>query len=104
MYEQYGNNIIAHEESPSRANNRVRINATNTSNFGFTESGNPVGEQAARMKANRERQFVNNPVQPGATRQSWQDSNIFSTKTDTDSIQKSAMVQRPIKERSSQTY
>ena len=52
----------------------------------------------------RQRQFVDQPLQPGVTRQSYQDSDIFGTKKGTEIVQKSAMVQKDIRVRDNATF
>lgn len=52
----------------------------------------------------RDRQFVGNPLQPGATRQSYQDSDIFGTKGASEVVQKSAQAAKDPKMRQSNTF
>jgi hypothetical protein len=47
---------------------------------------------------------VEKPLQPGATRQSYQDSDIFGTKQGTEIVQKSALVEKNIKVRENATF
>ena len=55
-------------------------------------------------KIRRDRQFVDNPLQPGATRQSYQDSDIFGTKGDSELVQKSAQASKDLRMRQSNTF
>jgi len=47
---------------------------------------------------------VDNPVQPGATRQSYQDSDIFGIKGQVESVQRSALSSKEMNMRSSNTF
>ena len=53
----------------------------------------------------RDRQFVGNPVQPPATRQSYQDSDIFGTKKGTEVVQRAATADKnSFRQRAQNTY
>ena len=52
----------------------------------------------------RQNQFADTPLQPGATRQSYQDSDIFQNKGNTETVQKSAMMTKEMRERGQNTY
>ena len=52
----------------------------------------------------RQRQFVDQPLQPGATRQSYQDSDIFGTKPGSEIVQKSALVTKEHRPRYTNTF
>ena len=105
MMAQYGNNLYAHDNiTPSDAVQNQRHTATFKSNFNFAESGpySRAVEHESKMK--RDRQFVDNPLQPGATRQSYQDSDIFGTKGDSETVQRSSMAQKDLRQRQSNTF
>lgn len=65
----YGQNLIGHDTSVT-ANSNVRQNNTFKSNFSFNA---PATSQPYDYKgqSNRNKQFVDTPLQPGATRQSY---------------------------------
>ena len=105
MRAQYGNNLYAHDNiTPSSTNANERNTATFKSNFSFGQSAPHARAVEHDSKAVRDRQFKGNPLQPGATRQSYQDSDIFGTKTGSETVQKSATQQKSVKERQSNTY
>ena len=88
-----GLNLHAHSEiHPHQPSHKTRDNNTFKSNVGFTGSNNDATGQPSALehyrKATRDRQFVGNPVQPGATRQSYQDSDIFGTKGKAETVQR----------------
>ena len=91
MKSQYGNNLYAHDNiAPTEAVQNQRNTATFKSNISFTASGPHARAVEHDSKIRRDRQFQDNPLQPGATRQSYQDSDIFGTKGNAESVQKSA--------------
>ena len=82
MMSQYGNNLYAHDNiQPSDTVANQRHTATFKSNFSFSASGPHARAVEHESKIKRDRQFTDNPLQPGATRQSYQDSDIFGTKS-----------------------
>lgn len=52
----------------------------------------------------RQKRFEDKPLVSGATRQSYQDSDIFGTKQGSEIVQKSALVQKNVKQRNTNTY
>lgn len=94
MRAQYGNNLYAHDNiAPSDQFGGQRNTATFKSNINFAASGPYSAAVEHTQKQRRDRQFVDNPLQPGATRQSYQDSDIFGTKGNSELVQKSAQSQ-----------
>ncbi len=67
LHSEFGNNITAHQTGPSDLGGKMRDTNTFKSNIAFN-SYEPARKQEAESKARRDRQFVDNPVQPGATR------------------------------------
>ena len=67
----------------------TRVNNTTKSTLNFNESSNKQ-DYDFNSQFTRQRQFNGNPVQPAATRQSYQDSNIFGYKEGSETVQKSA--------------
>jgi len=91
MKAQYGNNLYAHDNmQPTDAYSNQRHTATFKSNIAFGGAGPHSRAVEHDSKVRRDRQFVDNPLQPGATRQSYQDSDIFGTKGNSELVQKSA--------------
>ncbi len=81
MRAEYGNNLYAHDATaPHDAVSSQRQPNTIKSNIAFSAKGEHPGAVEVSQKARRDRQFTNMPLQPGATRQSYQDSDIFGTK------------------------
>ena len=72
MKAQYGNNLYAHDNiNPTDAVQNQRHTATFKSNFSFSANAPHARAQEFEQKQKRDRQFVDNPLQPGATRQSY---------------------------------
>ena len=87
MRSQYGNNLHAHDSiAPSDTVSNQRHTATFKSNFSFNASGPHAAAQEFNQKQVRDRQFTGNPLNSGATRQSYQDSDIFGTKGASDTV------------------
>jgi hypothetical protein len=84
-------------EPPTRVNNNHRTT------FQLADPA-PVQKYDYQTQGVRQRQFVEKPLQPGATRQSYQDSDIFGTKQGTEIVQKSALVEKNIKVRENATF
>lgn len=82
---------------------RTRTNGTTNSNIPFG-IGAKEQEYDFNSQGVRQRQFQGNPIQPGATRQSYQDSDIFGTKVGSEIVQKSAMAQKDVSMRQSNTF
>lgn len=88
MKSQYGNNLYAHDNmQPSEAVQNQRHTATFKSNFSFGQHAPHAKAVEHESKIRRDRQFTDNPLQPGATRQSYQDSDIFGTKGNSEVVQ-----------------
>ena len=81
----------------------VRQNNTTKTTFAFSDN---EGKQNYdyNQQFNRQRQFNGNPVQPPATRQSYQDSDIFGYKAGSEVVQKSAQEEKAWKERNNATF
>ena len=77
-FHQHGGNLLAHDHSVGNQGN-VRSNGTTSSSIKWDT---PSGAQPYDFNSrdNRAKQFVNTPLQPAASRQSYQDSDIFGTK------------------------
>lgn len=100
MRSQYGNNLYAHDAiAPTEAVQNQRHTATFKSNINFNASGPHSRALEHESKIKRDRQFTDNPLQPGATRQSYQDSDIFGIKGNSESVQKSAQAKQDIRMR-----
>lgn len=105
MRAQYGNNLYAHDATgPHDAVSNQRATNTFKSNIAFTSKGDHPGAVEVGQKAKRDRQFTNLPLQPGATRQSYQDSDIFGTKGNSETVQRSAIQSKAQRERQSNTF
>jgi hypothetical protein len=105
MMSQYGNNLYAHDNiTPSDTVQNQRHTDTFKSNFNFAASGPYARAVEHESKIKRDRQFTDNPLQPGATRQSYQDSDIFGTKGNSEIVQKSSMQDKDIRMRQSNTF
>lgn len=105
MKAQYGNNLHAHDNlTPTEAGGNQRHTATFKSNFSFGQNAPHARAVEHDSKMKRDRQFVDNPLQPGATRQSYQDSDIFGTKGDSELVQKSALNAKDLRMRQSNTF
>ena len=89
---------------PTEAVQNQRNTATFKSNISFTANGPHSRAVEHDQKQRRDRQFQDNPLQPGATRQSYQDSDIFGTKGNSESVQKSAQANKDIRQRQSNTF
>jgi hypothetical protein len=81
----------------------TRVNNNHKTTFSLADP-TPVQKYDYTTQGVRQRQFVEKPLQPAATRQSYQDSDIFGTKTGTEIVQKSALVEKQIKVRENATY
>ena len=98
MRAQYGNNLYAHDNiAPSDGGANQRNTATFKSNFSFNAAGPHARAQEHNQKQVRDRQFKGNPLQPGATRQSYQDSDIFGTKAGSETVQRSAQTVKDLR-------
>ena len=64
---------------------KTRTNPTTQSNFGFESNAN-VQSYDFKTQGTRSKQFVDTPLQPGATRQSYQDSDIFGYKGESEVV------------------
>lgn len=91
MKAEYGKNLYSHDAiNPSDPGTSQRQTNTFKSNISFNNQGDHPSAMEFKQKQRRDRQFTNNPLQPGATRQSYQDSDIFGTKGGSELVQKSA--------------
>lgn len=100
MRSQYGNNLYAHDHiAPTDAVQNQRNTATFKSNFSFAANAPHSRAIEHESKLKRDRQFQDNPLQPGATRQSYQDSDIFGIKGNSEVVQKSAQNNKDLRMR-----
>ena len=82
---------------------RARINNNYSTTFKMGEP-QPAQHYDFHSMENRTKQFKDTPLQPGATRQSYQDSDIFGTKAGSETVQASAYANREVKTRVTNTY
>ena len=88
-----GLNLHAHAEVNPHA---PAQNYRNSNTFhsaitpGFQDKAPESSALENYRKATRDRQFAGNPVQPPATRQSYQDSDIFGTKGAAETVQRAS--------------
>ena len=74
----------------------TRVNNNHKTTFTLSDPA-PQQSYDYNTQGVRQRQFVEKPLQPGATRQSYQDSDIFGTKQGTEIVQKSATVEKTVR-------
>ena len=94
---------MTHEQAPTAASGFERKTDTYSSAFAFSPADSSRRAQS-HFKSIRDRQFVESATKPGATRQSYQDSDIFGYKRGNETVQKSATKGKDLRGRSSNTY
>jgi len=109
----YYTDVTEHQYWNDNANTFKKVRDTNT-----FKSSVPMGVTGANVekrsliekyknevdsKSKRDRQFANTPFQPGATRQSYQDSDIFGTKGGRETVQNN-IDQKSVKQRDINTF
>lgn len=96
---------MAHDTHGPTRQPAQRNNATYSSNFSFAaQQGTTQQTYDNKSAASRGKQFTNTPLCSAATRQSYQDSDIFGTKAGSETVQKSATVVKETKGRHTNTY
>ena len=85
------------------ADARSRLNNNVKTTFTFAEP-QKLQKWDFQGQDNRGKQFTDTPLQPGATRQSYQDSDIFGTKQGSETVQKSAYNTKNVKTRQQNTF
>ena len=70
MKANYGNMITYHDGAANGGGGNDRMRQTNTfkSNINFTAPSESANKIEFENRARRDRQFTNNPLQPGVTR------------------------------------
>lgn len=80
---------------------KLRYTNTHKSNINFEPSQSTFDYKSTEI---RQKRFEDKPLVSGATRQSYQDSDIFGTKSGSEIVQRSALVQKDIKQRNTNTF
>lgn len=103
MMNTYGNNFITHPEQNNQAYQQPRYNNNFKSSALNTCSDN---QPVVHSQAKRDKIFQSNPLATKVARASYQDSNIFGTKSgNNETVQpSSAAASKNIRERGSNTF